>query len=187
MKSLLLLLVLAFVAVANAGVVVHKSFKERFLIKGKNATIVISAFNKGPDAIHNFVVEDSTFRNLTTYAPVAGKHSRLFKTIEVNQSASFWFVVRPTVAGTHSDQPASYRYKDSNQKQHNGFSSFYQAFPVFTEQEAAKLGLKTQNNNKWPILAVAFGAVAVFVGYVYQEVQQSEQAEKVVAADDDQE
>ncbi|KAJ3071775.1 hypothetical protein HDU99_002349 [Rhizoclosmatium hyalinum] len=59
----------------------------------------------------------------------------------------------------------------------HGFSSFYQAFPVFTEQEAAKLGLKTQSGNKSYILVAAFTALAVFIGYAYREVQKESKKE----------
>ncbi|KAI8829821.1 translocon-associated protein beta-domain-containing protein [Chytriomyces cf. hyalinus JEL632] len=172
---------------AHAGVVVHKSFKERVLIQGKNATVTITAFNRGPDDITNFVVDDRSFKNMTAYAPVAGRHSRLFKSIAVNESASFWFVVKPKEAGTHQDQPAFFKYKDSNNKQHTGFSSNYQVYPVFTEQEAVKLGLGGSGvNGKWPILVVAFAGLAAFIGYAYQETL-SQQASSVASDNNDDE
>ncbi|KAJ3078020.1 hypothetical protein HK100_010856, partial [Physocladia obscura] len=108
----------ALTLTVEAAVVVHKTFKERVLVTGRNATITITAFNTGPLPISNFILEDKTFKNFTLYAPVAGKHSRLFKTIEAGKSASFWFVVKPTASGIQYDQPAFYRYKDSIDEQH---------------------------------------------------------------------
>ncbi|KAJ3130410.1 hypothetical protein HK100_008085 [Physocladia obscura] len=171
----------ALTLTVEAGVVVHKTFKERVLVTGRNATIAITAFNTGSLPISNFIVEDKTFRNFTLYAPVAGKHSRLFKTIEAGKSASFWFVVKPTASGTHQDQPAFYRYKDSNDEQHTGYSSYFQAFPVFTEQDALKLGIQQKSGGKWSILIVVFGLVAAFVGYVYQETVKEAAKAKIAA------
>ncbi|KAI8618052.1 translocon-associated protein subunit beta [Chytriomyces sp. MP71] len=168
---------------AIAGVVVHKSFKESILIANRNLTVRISAFNRGPDAITNLDIHENSFLNLTAYHPVQGKHSRRFASIAVNETKSFWFVVKPSHAGVHQDQPASFKYLDSSKTKHHGFSSSYQAFPVFTEQEAAKLGLKT-GTSKWPILAVALGAVAAFVGYVYQETLKEGGFEKGRAVDE---
>ncbi|KAJ3205735.1 hypothetical protein HDU82_004984 [Entophlyctis luteolus] len=173
MKSLLLslplLLLLSFLcAPATGAVLVHKTFKEPLLVKGRNATVSITAFNTGDEPISNLVVHDKTFRNLTMFVPVAGKHSRLFKTIQPNESLSFWFVVKPTISGYLMDEPATYKYKDSADAEHNGISSYYRVFPVFTEAEAAKLGAKDKSN-KWLILALAFGAVVSYVAYVYVE------------------
>ncbi|KAJ3307622.1 hypothetical protein HDU76_004487 [Blyttiomyces sp. JEL0837] len=154
---------------ANANLIVHKSFKEKYLIRGKNATVSIVLYNQGAEIVKNVFVEDKTFRNLTTFAAVAGKHSKKIATIAPQATASFSFIVKPVVAGELPDHPAVYKYQVDNET-HSGYSSSQAAILVLTEQEAARLETRT---TEWSIFFVASLVVTGVPLYLYLQSAQA--------------
>jgi hypothetical protein len=110
---------------ANAGLIVHKKFKQETLVKSGNISVIIQLWNKGPSRAVNITLHDQTFNNASAFKLVAGKNYQKIPDLKSNQSHSISFVVRPKVSGWIATYPAVVKYaSEDDGKKLTSYSSF---------------------------------------------------------------